>query len=275
MQTFRSNQINVYKSLRNRSVFKLAFSLLELFLFLLALGLLPPPCANTTLSEFFILAIIVNTIEAFRILYLLLIIYNDLIEIHQSEGENRLPYPEFSFANTKYLLDAISDYHSSYKFIKYLMIVLNIVVFMFGQVQIYRNLYGECEIGQSEFNFTWGVAITFLILRYITIGIPTLIVVIYLLVLPFAYCLNLSNLQKRNSGGASTENLKKLKVETVGQERISEDNECVICLQEFVGGEEFIRLDCHQFHVFHKACISDWLKTRSECPKCRQAVRFN
>ena len=56
-----------------------------------------------------------------------MIIYNDLIEIYQNENENIIPYPEFSFANTKYLLEAISDYHSSYKFIKYLMIVYKCV----------------------------------------------------------------------------------------------------------------------------------------------------
>ncbi|CAD8101135.1 unnamed protein product [Paramecium sonneborni] len=213
--------------------------------------------------------------QAFQMLYLLLIIYYDLVEINQNESENRLPYPEYSFTNTKYLSDAISDYHSCYKFVKYLTIVLDIVVFVFGQVEIYKNLYGECEIGISEFDFTWGVAFTYLIMRYITIGIPTLIFVIYLVVLPFAYCINMHNLQKINRVGVSQENLKKLKVEIVGLDKISEDNECIICLSEFIEGEQFVRLDCHNDHVYHKLCISDWLKARSECPKCRQIVKFD
>lgn len=95
---------------------------------------------------------------------------------------------------------------------------------------MYKNLYGECEIGISEYDFTWGVAFTYLILRYITLGIPIFIFVIYIVILPFAYCINIHNLTKINRGGASQDNLKKLKIETVGLDKISEDNECVICL---------------------------------------------
>ncbi|CAD8186976.1 unnamed protein product [Paramecium pentaurelia] len=275
IQAFRSNQIIVYKNLRNEAVFKLIFSFIELLLLFLALALLPPPCQNTTLREFFIFAIIVNVMQAFQMLYLLLIIWCDLGEINQNENENRLPYPEFSFTNSKYLQDAISDYHNCYKFIKYLTILLDLVVFLFTQIVIFRNLYGSCKIGISEFDFTWGVAFTYLIMRYISLGIPILIFVIYLLVLPFAYCINMHNLQKINRVGASQENLKKLKIEMVGLDKISEDNECVICLQEFIEGEEFVRLDCHSYHVYHKICIADWLKARLECPKCRQPVKFD
>lgn len=55
------------------------------------------------------------------------------------------------------------------------------------------NLYGDCNIGEPEFDFTWGVTITYLITRYITIGIPTLITIIFLLFLPIACCINLRN----------------------------------------------------------------------------------
>ncbi|CAK87387.1 unnamed protein product (macronuclear) [Paramecium tetraurelia] len=275
MQAFRSNQIIVLKNLRNEAVFKLIFSFIELLLLFLAFGFLPEPCVDTSLREFFILAIIVNAMQAFQMLYLLLIIWDDLGEIDSSETENRLPYPEYSFANTKYLSDAISDYHNCYKFIKYLTILLDVVVFLFTQVELYKNLYGACKIGDSEFDFTWGVAFTYLILRYITLGIPILIFVIYVVVLPFAYCINIQSLQKINRVGASQENLNKLKVETVGLDKISDDNECVICLSEFIEGEEFVRLDCHPYHVYHKGCISDWLKARLECPKCRQPVKFD
>ncbi|CAD8093673.1 unnamed protein product [Paramecium sonneborni] len=274
-QALRTNQIIiVFKSLRNEAIFQLIISFLELFLLILALGLLPSTCKKTTIPELFISALVTNALQAFQMLYLLLIIYYDLVKINRNQSENQLPYSEYSYCNKKYLSDAISDYHGCYKFTKYMTFILDCVVFLFGQVEFYKNLYGECEIGNSEFEFTWGVAFTFLIMRYIRIGIPILIIVIYLIILPFVYCCNRHNLKKQNIFGASQENIGKLKVEMVGQDKISEDNECVICLQEFIEGEQFVRLDCHSDHVYHKLCISDWLKARSECPKCRQHVKF-
>ncbi|ESQ30527.1 hypothetical protein EUTSA_v10012115mg [Eutrema salsugineum] len=46
-----------------------------------------------------------------------------------------------------------------------------------------------------------------------------------------------------------------------------EDNECVICMEDFKSGEELAEFPCD--HHFHKACILKWMKTSHKCPLCR------
>jgi len=39
---------------------------------------------------------------------------------------------------------------------------------------------------------------------------------------------------------------------------------CVICMQDFVVGESFVRLPCA--HIFHADCASEWLRHKPVCP---------
>ena len=55
---------------------------------------------------------------------------------------------------------------------------------------------------------------------------------------------------------------------------VPEDN-CTICIQEFVKGEECIMLPCE--HTFHKQCINEWIQVKRRsalCPNCNENV-FN
>jgi len=46
---------------------------------------------------------------------------------------------------------------------------------------------------------------------------------------------------------------------------------CSICIEQFACGEHVRRLPCR--HLFHKACIDEWLTTSSDlCPDCSQPV---
>ncbi|KAJ4870074.1 RING-H2 finger protein ATL77 [Raphanus sativus] len=47
--------------------------------------------------------------------------------------------------------------------------------------------------------------------------------------------------------------------------------ECVICLSDFVAGEQ-VRLLPKCNHGFHVRCIDKWLKQHVTCPKCRQSL---
>nr|GMC87189.1 RING-H2 finger protein ATL51-like [Ipomoea batatas] len=51
-----------------------------------------------------------------------------------------------------------------------------------------------------------------------------------------------------------------------GKER--KEDECVVCLSQFVQGEE-VRVLVQCGHVFHVSCIETWLRSHPTCPICR------
>ena len=49
----------------------------------------------------------------------------------------------------------------------------------------------------------------------------------------------------------------------------SDDDHCAICLGKYVIGDEIA--SSHQgCHIFHQACITDWLQRKNCCPCCRR-----
>lgn len=50
--------------------------------------------------------------------------------------------------------------------------------------------------------------------------------------------------------------------------RASQD--CSICLETFVEGDELTRLPCG--HRFHSACLDPWVRTCGDCPYCRRSI---
>lgn len=50
------------------------------------------------------------------------------------------------------------------------------------------------------------------------------------------------------------------------------DKTCAICLENFQDDDEVVPLPCNPKHVFHEACISDWLRTNNVCPLCKVPV---
>ncbi|KAG0039038.1 hypothetical protein BGZ82_009942 [Podila clonocystis] len=48
------------------------------------------------------------------------------------------------------------------------------------------------------------------------------------------------------------------------------DDECAICLNEFVDGDELRQMYCN--HYFHRNCVDRWLVRNPFCPKCKRAI---
>lgn len=48
--------------------------------------------------------------------------------------------------------------------------------------------------------------------------------------------------------------------------------ECPICLGEDSTG--LIALNCHNSHLFHKICITEWYERHNTCPLCRVELDF-
>lgn len=63
------------------------------------------------------------------------------------------------------------------------------------------------------------------------------------------------------------------RVKESGNENLEPDLEdCPVCLEEFLPGEQIIRLPC--FHRFHIGCLTQWLIICGECPYCRAIVHL-
>lgn len=45
---------------------------------------------------------------------------------------------------------------------------------------------------------------------------------------------------------------------------------CSICLSEYVRNEQILMLPCR--HIYHRACVAEWLRAHSQCPLCKQDV---
>lgn len=46
--------------------------------------------------------------------------------------------------------------------------------------------------------------------------------------------------------------------------------ECALCLEEYVRGEEVLKLPCR--HLFHEGCLGPWFTRSLTCPLCKQEV---
>lgn len=54
------------------------------------------------------------------------------------------------------------------------------------------------------------------------------------------------------------------------EEESSSSSKCAVCLGEFLGRERIDILPCG--HVYHHACIEQWLVRASVCPECKQDI---
>jgi len=49
------------------------------------------------------------------------------------------------------------------------------------------------------------------------------------------------------------------------------DRTCSICITELQPGEAVRQIPCN--HLFHVACLDQWLQINARCPNCVQAIR--
>ena len=54
---------------------------------------------------------------------------------------------------------------------------------------------------------------------------------------------------------------------------ISDQNECVICLNSYQENENITKLRCNENHYFHSGCIENWIRQGgNKCPICRTHI---
>ena len=76
------------------------------------------------------------------------------------------------------------------------------------------------------------------------------------------------------NNGVDPNILNNLEVTRIGDiSKLNEENKkCIICLENFKEGDEGIFLPC--FHLFHKDCVNEWLKSHNDCPVCKFKLTF-
>lgn len=62
--------------------------------------------------------------------------------------------------------------------------------------------------------------------------------------------------------------LKKIKYKC--DEENNYEEQCSICLDEFIENETLFQLNCQ--HYYHEKCLKGWLKNNRNCPMCRVIV---
>ena len=49
------------------------------------------------------------------------------------------------------------------------------------------------------------------------------------------------------------------------------EGQCAICMCDFENSEA-VRLSCSEKHVFHLACMKQWVRNKTTCPNCRASI---
>ncbi|KAJ3053364.1 hypothetical protein HK097_004458 [Rhizophlyctis rosea] len=76
--------------------------------------------------------------------------------------------------------------------------------------------------------------------------------------------------QRTQPPSASEETINSLPTLKVALSELGEHTECPVCQDDYVEGEDITKMPCK--HVFHPACIREWLKVNGTCPVCRYSL---
>jgi len=80
--------------------------------------------------------------------------------------------------------------------------------------------------------------------------------------------------QKPEATASSEETKLKKESKNNSNQIIYDEKTCSICFEDFHVNEKVIMLEACS-HIFHRHCISSWLKIKKDCPICRRDVIFN
>merc|ERR1719510_1693945 len=48
---------------------------------------------------------------------------------------------------------------------------------------------------------------------------------------------------------------------------------CAVCKDDFEKGDKILLFPCPNKHIYHKDCITPWLKLHNSCPVCRHELK--
>jgi len=71
---------------------------------------------------------------------------------------------------------------------------------------------------------------------------------------------------------AAMDKVTKKQFKDYSKEHKEEADKCIICFEEFKDEDNIAELNCDDRHIFHTACIQQWLEHNMVCPTCRKPV---
>eukprot|EP01135_Chromosphaera_perkinsii_P004765 Nk52_evm37s295 gene=Nk52_evmTU37s295 len=171
-----------------------------------------------------------------------------------------LIYERVNFANLQ--TEEFKRAASNVRRIKVLLELAAFAWFIAGNVY----LFSTDEVCKESllYDITWA----WVVYGYLCIALPALVCCAVVLCLPWVFII--MRLLKEDPG-ASNKVIAKLPTKkfTAGM-YAEEDAQCVICLNNYVEGDELRITPCN--HNFHSKCIDKWLKINKKCPLCMQSI---
>ncbi|CAD8191532.1 unnamed protein product [Paramecium pentaurelia] len=115
------------------------------------------------------------------------------------------------------------------------------------------------------------------IYQYLDVYILSLLIIIGLpFLIPLKLWYKFKETKKNYENQQSIKELKKTCLILYHFQNIQGDQECGICMHDYIIDEKLLILPCDPKHHFHLQCIQAWLLINSTCPKCRASfLRFN
>ena len=164
---------------------------------------------------------------------------------------------------------------------------------LLNHAQGYRNLVDALGLGWFVIGNLWilgddaacstpghspvyALCVAMLVINYIQICLPCIVAVAMIPV--FCFCMPclirlLARLQDVRTAKGATDAI----ISTIPLKKLTEtdlnglnDRTCPVCLSDLTVGDEARHLPCN--HMFHKACVDEWLKVNATCPVCRASI---
>ena len=144
----------------------------------------------------------------------------------------------------------------------------NLIVVILGHILVFKN-----QMCYITYPVLYYISVFLLAHTYLVVAFVLILFIIMLVCLPCFLRIISPLMETKN--GLSDHEINSLEINKY-QKNSDDDtnnNSCIVCLEDFKNGEKITRLKCqHQFHV---KCIREWLLINGTCPICRQTVEIS
>jgi len=135
----------------------------------------------------------------------------------------------------------------------------------------WTDMSKECTKGWNVLDF---INFIFLMIGSFCQALVIILIVLLILICLPCICCSLKQIieavkEKGDLAKKVTGGLLKVKYD---EETFKNMQSCAICMCDFDKDAQVTPLPCNIQHYFHAECVSEWMKTKTECPLCREKI---